>query len=58
MQRKQRRFRTSGFGWGVLCGCGDPAAAGDGSRFGFMVQANGNDNVLITANGVWVYTAP
>lgn len=48
---------TSGYGWGVRCGCGDATATGDGSRFGFMVQANGGAG-LITANGVWVYTAP
>jgi hypothetical protein len=48
---------TSGFGWGALCSCGDPATTGDGSRFGFIVQANGGAGV-ITASGIWVYTAP
>jgi hypothetical protein len=47
---------TSGFGWGALCSCGDATATGDGSRFGFIVQANGAG--LITASGVWVYTSP
>jgi hypothetical protein len=49
---------TSGYGWGVRCGCGDATATGDGSRFGFTVQANGPAGTLLTANGVWVYTAP
>ena len=49
---------TSGYGWGARCGCGDATATGDGSRFGFMVQANGPAGQLVTANWVWVYTAP
>lgn len=49
---------TSGFGWGALCGCGDATATGDGSRFGFMAQVNGAMGNVLTANGVWAYTAP
>ena len=49
---------TSGYGWGARCSCGDATATGDGSRFGFMVQANGPAAQLVTANWVWVYTAP
>jgi hypothetical protein len=48
---------TSGFGWGALCACGDPTVTGDGSRYGFIVQVNGGPG-LITASGVWAYTAP
>lgn len=48
----------SGFGWGALCSCGDATATGDGSRFGFIVQANGAAATLLTASGVWAYTAP
>ena len=48
---------TSGYGWGARCACGDPSATDDGSRFGFMVQVNGPGG-LLTANWVWVYTAP
>jgi hypothetical protein len=49
---------TSGFGWGAFCACGDAAATGDGSRYGFIVQVNGGGPGLMTANGVWVYAAP
>jgi hypothetical protein len=49
---------TSGYGWGARCSCGDATATGDGSRFGFMVQANGQAGALLTANWIWVYTAP
>ncbi len=48
----------TGFGWGVDCACGDPAATGDGSRFGFFVQVNGQAPGLMTSGGTWVYTAP
>ena len=48
----------TGFGWGALCTCGDPATTGDGSPYGFIVQLNGLANTLVTASGVWVYTAP
>ena len=49
---------STGFGWGARCSCGDPAATGDGSPYGFIVQLNGAGPGLITASGVWVYTAP
>jgi hypothetical protein len=49
---------TSGYGWGTFCSCGNAVATGDGSRFGFQVQANGNSGTLMTAVGTWVYTAP
>lgn len=48
---------TTAYGWGIACACGDPMATGDGRRHGFMVQADGPLG-LITATGVWVYTAP
>jgi hypothetical protein len=49
---------TSGYGWGTFCACSNAVATGDGSRFGFTVQANGNNTNLMTAVGTWVYTAP
>jgi len=48
----------TGYGWGALCSCADPAATGDGSPYGFLVQVNGAGSGLMTASGVWVYTAP
>jgi hypothetical protein len=48
---------TSLFGWGAPCSCGSPGTTGDGGRFGFYFQTNGEVG-LTTANGVWVYTAP
>ena len=49
---------TSGYGYGARCSCGSSVATGDGSRYGFTVQANGPASTVLTANGVWVYTAP
>jgi hypothetical protein len=49
---------TSGYGFGMFCSCGSSVATGDGSRYGFIVQANGPAATLLTANGVWAYTAP
>jgi hypothetical protein len=49
---------STGYGWGVLCSCGDATAQGDGSPAGFIVQVNGASATLMTSNGVWVYTAP
>jgi hypothetical protein len=49
---------TNLLGWGADCSCGDPNATGDGSKYGFMVQAYGTTGTTTTASGVWVYTAP
>ena len=48
---------TAGYGWGTFCACGNAAATGDGSRFGFQVQARGGSG-LVTTVGTWAYTAP
>ena len=49
---------NSGYGFGARCSCGSSVATGDGSRYGFTVQANSAGSTPIHANGVGVYTAP